>query len=105
RQLHGPAAVLDHDHLAAVGRLQHDGPSAATQPRVDELPLGAPRWLHGEVDDAAAAVPPHLAHVRVIGVEHRETVAGDRFDDDPLHRGELRDGVDAAQTALVGTDG
>ena len=36
-QLHRAAAVLDDDHLAALGRLEHDGPATATAVVVDEL--------------------------------------------------------------------
>ena len=101
-QLHRAAAVLDHDHLAEVGGLEHDRPAAATAVGVDHVAdLGAGLG-HREPHDLAGAAPAHLAHQRVVGVEHGVPVAGHRLDEDRLDVGELLDGVDAAQPEVVG---
>ncbi len=101
-ELHLAAAVLDHDHLAALGGVEDQRLAAATAVGVDHLAdLGA-GLLHREPDDLAGAAPPHLADQRVVGVEHGVAVAGHRLDEDGLDVGELLDGVDAAQAEVVG---
>ena len=60
------------------------------------------RLLHREPHDLARAAAPHLAHQRVVGVEHGVAVARHRLDQHRLHVGELLDGVDAAQAEVVG---
>ena len=101
RQRHGPTPLAQHDHLAAVGRVEHDRPSAAAQPLLDELSRLAARRLEAEPHDGAAAASPHLAYERVVGVEHGVAVARHRLDDDGLDVGELLHGVDAAQAEVV----
>ena len=103
-QLHLAAAVLDHDHLAAVGRVEHQRLAAAAAVGLDHLAgLGA-RLLHGEPHDLARAAAPHLADQRVVGVEDGVPVARHGLDDDGLDVGQLLDGVDAAQAEVVGLD-
>ena len=101
-QLHLAAAVLDDHHLAALGRVEHDGLAAAAAVRVDHVAHLAAGLLHREPDDLARALAAHLAHQRVVGVEHGVAVARHRLDDDGLDVGELLDGVDAAQAEVVG---
>ena len=101
-ELHLAPAVPDHDHLAALGRLEHERLAAAPAVIVDHVgDLGAGLG-HREPDDLARAAAAHAAHQRVVGVEHREAVAGHRLDDDRLDLGELLEGVDAAQPEVVG---
>ena len=87
-----------------VGGLEHDRPAAAAAVVVDELADLAAGRLEREPDDAAGAAPAHLAHEGVVGVEHREAVAGHRLDDDGLDVGELLEGVDALHAEVVGGD-
>ena len=104
RQLHRAAPVPDDDHVAAVGAVEHDGPAAVAAVVVDEVAHLAARLLEAEPHDRARAAPPHPAHQRVVGVEHREAVARHRLDDDGLDVGELLEGVDAAHAQVVGRD-
>ena len=76
--------------------------AAAAAVGVDHVAHLAARLLHREPDDLARALAPHLAHQRVVGVEHGVAVARHRLDDDRLDVGELLDGVDAAQAEVVG---
>jgi hypothetical protein len=47
---------------------------------------------------------PHRPDQRVVGVQHREPVAGHGFHDDRLDVGQLLHGVDAPQAEMVGLD-
>jgi hypothetical protein len=60
--------------------------------------------LHGEVDQLARAVPAHPGDQRVVGVEDPVAVAGHGLDHHLLDRGQLLEGVDAAQAQVVGAD-
>ena len=101
-QLHVATAVAYDDHLASLGRLEHERLAATTTVRVDHVALLRPGLGHREPDDLPGAAASHLAHQRVVGVEHGVAVAGDRLDEDGLDVGELLDGVDAPQAEVVG---
>ena len=102
RQLHLATAVLDHDHLAALAGLEHQRLAAAAAVLVDHVAHLGARLGHREPHDLARAAAAHLAHQRVVGVEHGVAVARHRLDEHRLHVGELLDGVDAAQPEVVG---
>ena len=103
-QLHRPPAVLDHDHVAELAALQDHRPATAPAVVVDRLAHLAARLGHGEPDDLAGTAPAHLAHQRVVGVQHGVPVARHRLDQHRLHVGQLLEGVDAAQTEVIGLD-
>ena len=103
-ELHLAGAVLHHDHLAALARVEHERLAAAAAVGVDHVAGLAAGLLHREPHHLARAAAPHLAHQRVVGVEDGVPVARHGLDQHRLDVGELLDGVDAAQSEVVGLD-
>ena len=101
-ELHLAPAVLDHDHLATVGRVQHQRLAAPTAVGVDHVAHLGAGLLHGDPHDLPRAASPHRADQRVVGVEHGVAVAGHGLHQHRLDVGELLDRVDAAQAEVVG---
>ena len=76
-QLHRPAAVPDHDHVAELAVLEHHGAPAAAAVVVDRPAGGAAGLGHGEPDHLAASRTRVIfGDQRVVGVEHREARRG-----------------------------
>lgn len=103
-QRHGTTALFQHDHLAPVGGLQHDGPRTPAALLVDEVPDPAPGRLHREPDDGARAPAAHRPHQRVVGVEHGIPVTRNRFHDHGFHPRQLLERVDAVHSEVIGRD-
>ena len=101
-ELHSAPPVLDGDHVAAIGRVEIEGPTPAPTVGVDELADVRAGGGQREPDDLAGALAAHRPHVGVVGVEDGEAVLGDCLDDDSLDGGQLGESVDPAQTQVVG---
>ena len=64
----------------------------------------SPSRLRREEHDVAGRLVPHRVDERIVGVEHRVAFALHDRGDHALHVRELLDGVDAAQSEVVGGD-
>ncbi len=92
-------AVVNRDHVAVHGLLQHKSLSA----RLDVLFHQRVRRIHRDVADfSRLGVIGHLQAQWIVGIQHRRVLRD--LDWHPLDLGELLERIDAAQAEMVGGD-
>ena len=103
-QPHRAPALPQADVFTPVVTVQHHGRSASPAVRFGTFAALRPRRAHAHPDHLTLAPAAHPGHQFVVGIEHRIAVARDGLDHHGLHVRELLQGVDAAQTEVVGRD-